>query len=98
LAASAAAISLLGWLMAAPGPVPAPQLASAPASDSPVTRVATNSSAGLNNTVVAGTHWDTLSPETVRRLNAYLVEHGEFSSMQGLSGVTSYARFVSNDD
>jgi hypothetical protein len=30
-------------------------------------------------------------------LNAYLVEHGEFSASPGLNGLTSYARFVSYD-
>lgn len=40
------------------------------------------------------TRWGTLSPEFERTLNVYLMEHGEFQPHTGLSGLTSYARFV----
>jgi sigma-E factor negative regulatory protein RseA len=43
------------------------------------------------------TRWETLPPEMENTLNAYLVEHGEFSASPGLNGLTSYARFVSYD-
>jgi negative regulator of sigma E activity len=44
-----------------------------------------------------GTRWETLPPEVESTLNAYLVEHGEFSTGSGLNGLSSYARFVSYD-
>ncbi len=43
------------------------------------------------------TRWDTLSPEVEKKLNAYLVEHGEFTSMSGMNGLSAYAKFVSYD-
>jgi sigma-E factor negative regulatory protein RseA len=46
---------------------------------------------------VGATRWETLSPELENTLNAYLVEHGEFTPQSGLNGLTSYARFVSYD-
>jgi negative regulator of sigma E activity len=51
------------------------------------------------STVLAadGTRWETLPPELESTLNAYLVEHGEFSTRSGLNGLSSYARFVSYD-
>jgi sigma-E factor negative regulatory protein RseA len=51
------------------------------------------------HTVLAadGTRWETLPPEVENTLNAYLVEHGEFSAGSGLNGLSSYARFVSYD-
>ncbi len=45
----------------------------------------------------SATRWQTISPEMEKVLNAYLVEHGEFSAPSGLTGLTSYARFVSYD-
>lgn len=47
---------------------------------------------------VGATRWETLSPELENTLNAYLMEHGEFTPQSGLNGLTSYARFVSYDD
>ena len=44
-----------------------------------------------------GTRWQTSSPSTESVLNAYLVEHGEFSSPSTMNGLMAYARFVSSD-
>jgi len=46
---------------------------------------------------VGATRWETLPPEVENRLNAYLVEHGEFASNHGLNGMAPYARFVGYD-
>ncbi|HEC13898.1 MAG TPA: hypothetical protein ENI80_11765 [Acidiferrobacteraceae bacterium] len=43
------------------------------------------------------TRWDTLSPEMENKMNTYLVEHGEFTSMSGMNGLSAYAKFVSYD-
>jgi len=43
------------------------------------------------------TRWNTLSPDMENKLNVYLVEHGEFTSMSGMNGLSTYAKFVSYD-
>lgn len=43
------------------------------------------------------TRWDNANPKHEDHLNALLVEHGEFTSMSGLNGLISYAKFVSYD-
>lgn len=43
------------------------------------------------------TRWENAAPEHEDRLNALLVEHGEFTPMAGLNGLISYAKFVSYD-
>ncbi len=44
-----------------------------------------------------GTKWETTSPELEHTLNAFLVEHGEFTPMPNMHGLMAYARFVSYD-
>lgn len=43
------------------------------------------------------TRWQTPQPEMETTLNAFLVEHGEFTSASGMNGLISYAKFVSYD-
>jgi len=58
----------------------------------------TGSQATVASAVPArSTRWETLPPEVENRLNAYLVEHGEFASTHGLNGMAPYARFVGYD-
>lgn len=44
-----------------------------------------------------GTQWETSTPDLEHSLNAFLVEHGEFSSMPSMNGLMAYAKFVSYD-
>lgn len=44
-----------------------------------------------------GTKWETTSPDLEHTLNAFLVEHGEFTPMPNMNGLMAYARFVSYD-
>ena len=44
-----------------------------------------------------GTHWDAVNPEVQRKLNRYLVNHGEYTSGNGVNRVVPYAAFVSYD-
>ncbi len=54
--------------------------------------------APLQTPVLAGnTQWQTEQPESENDLNAFLVEHGEFTSPSGLNGLIAYAKFVSYD-
>jgi len=46
---------------------------------------------------VQGTKWNATSPDHERTLNAFLVEHGEFTPMPNMNGLMAYARFVSYD-
>lgn len=43
------------------------------------------------------TRWDGADPELEDTLNAFLVEHGEFTTASGMNGLMSYAKFVSYD-
>lgn len=43
------------------------------------------------------TRWDGADPELEDTLNAFLVEHGEFTTASGMNGLISYAKFVSYD-
>lgn len=57
-------------------------------------------SGGLNTEVVAvdqATKWESTTPDVEHTLNAYLVEHGEFTPMSSMNGLMSYAKFVSYD-
>jgi len=47
--------------------------------------------------VEQGTRWNASSPDHERTLNAFLVEHGEFTPMPNMNGLMAYARFVSYD-
>lgn len=44
-----------------------------------------------------GTKWETSTPDLEHALNAFLVEHGEFSPMSSMNGLMAYAKFVSYD-
>lgn len=41
--------------------------------------------------------WETSDPGQEDALNAFLVEHGEFTQTSGMNGLTAYAKFVSYD-
>ena len=43
------------------------------------------------------TTWETSTPDLEQTLNAYLVEHGEFTPMSSMNGLMAYAKFVSYD-
>lgn len=45
--------------------------------------------------VKQGTKWDAVSPDHEHALNAFLVEHGEFTPMPNMNGLMAYAKFVS---
>ncbi len=47
--------------------------------------------------VKQGTKWDAVSPDHEHALNAFLVEHGEFTPMPNMNGLMAYAKFVSYD-
>jgi len=52
----------------------------------------------LQSPVFSGdTQWHTAQPDSENDLNAFLVEHGEFTSPSGLNGLIAYAKFVSYD-
>ena len=56
---------------------------------------------GFNRTGIAQidqrTKWETSTPDLEQTLNAYLVEHGEFTPMSSMNGLMAYAKFVSYD-
>jgi len=86
IAASVAAIAIVGvqWLNQ-PTPTPLPLVAAS----NPAPEVAVRAVA--SSTTNAG------DEETVNALNAYLVQHEEFSSTPGIGGMMSYVRAVSID-
>lgn len=43
------------------------------------------------------TKWETTTPAQEHALNAFLVEHGEFTPMSSMNGLMAYAKFVSYD-
>ena len=43
------------------------------------------------------TKWETTTPDQEQALNAFLVEHGEFTPMSSMNGLMAYAKFVSYD-
>lgn len=43
------------------------------------------------------TKWETSTPALENTLNAFLVEHGEFTPMSNMNGLMAYAKFVSYD-
>ena len=47
--------------------------------------------------VARATKWDAATPELEDELNAFLVEHGEFTPMSSMNGLATYAKFVSYD-
>ena len=44
-----------------------------------------------------GTKWETSTPGVEQTLNAFLVEHGEFTPLPSMNGLMAYAKFVSYD-
>jgi len=100
-----------GWLIAASGFALAASVASmaiylAPrylssTGDEPLTmggvEIAAAPAAGRKSPSVRGTRWETVNPEIERKLNRYLVNHGEFASGNGVNRVVPYATFVSYD-
>lgn len=99
LAASVAAVAIVGVRTLTPGAAVPPQatLALAP-STVPATAV---SPAPVGVAVAArtprrGTHWDTAQPEVENNLNAFLVQHSEFTRPSGM-GVMSYVRIAGYD-
>jgi anti-sigma factor RsiW len=44
-----------------------------------------------------GTQWETSTPDVEQTLNAFLVEHGEFTPLPSMNGLMAYAKFVSYD-
>ena len=83
LAASVAAVALVGVRWLAPDEVAAPQY------------IASVENADYLRT--GATRWQALPEDLEENLNAYLVEHSEFSPTASMSGVTSYVRFVGYD-
>lgn len=95
LAASVAAVAIVGVRTltpaAVPGGVPPQALAPAPAANpTPV------SVAAAPQTSRRGIHWDTAQPEVENNLNAFLVQHSEFTRTSGM-GVMSYVRIAGYD-
>lgn len=89
VAASVAALSITGLRLAwptHPGAQSAP-VAKAPTVPAP-TVVAANPRRGI--------HWDTPQPELENSLNAFLVQHSEFTPTSGM-GVMSYVRIAGYD-
>jgi sigma-E factor negative regulatory protein RseA len=55
------------------------------------------SPAGSDYIRAGATRWDTPHPEVESTLNAYLVEHSEFSPATGMGGMMPYVRVVGYD-
>lgn len=97
LAASVAAVAIIGVRTltpaTAPGTAIAPQAALAPA---PTSEPAPVSLAAAPQKSRHGIHWDTAQPEVENNLNAFLVQHSEFTRTSGM-GVMSYVRIAGYD-
>ena len=83
LAASVAAVAIVGVRWLAPDEVIAPNY------------VASVENADYLRT--GSTRWQSVPEDVGENLNAYLVEHSEFSATGSMNGVTSYVRFVGYD-
>lgn len=83
LAASVAAVAIVGVRWMAPDDVSAPQY------------VAAVENADYLRTTA--TRWQSVPTDVEENLNAYLVEHSEFSPTSSMNGVMSYVRFVGYD-
>lgn len=83
IAASVFAVALLGLFVAAS------------VQDPPGTNVRTE--VAQIEQIERNTRWETSTPELEHALNTFLVEHGEFSELSGMNGLTAYAKFVSYD-
>lgn len=96
LAASVAAVAIVGVRTLTPATVPGaavPQAAVAPA---PAANSAPVSVAAAPEKSRRGIHWDTAQPEVENNLNAFLVQHSEFTRTSGM-GVMSYVRIAGYD-
>lgn len=97
LAASVAAVAIVGVRTLtpaiAPGVAVPPQAALAPA---PTVGTAPVSVAAAPQPSRRGIHWDTAQPEVENNLNAFLVQHSEFTRTSGM-GVMSYVRIAGYD-
>ena len=83
LAASVAAVALVGVRWMVPDDVAAPQY------------IASVENADYLRT--GSTRWQSVPDDVEENLNAYLVEHSEFSSTTNMNGVMSYVRFAGYD-
>lgn len=93
LAASVAAVAIVGVRTLAPVSAPlAPQAAVAPSAVSS----APMALAAAPQKPRRGIHWDTSQPELENNLNAFLVQHSEFTRTSGM-GVMSYVRIAGYD-
>ena len=96
LAASVAAVAIVGVRTltpaTAPGAVP-PQATLAPAATAQPTPVTVAAAPEKSR---RGIHWDTAQPEVENNLNAFLVQHSEFTRTSGM-GVMSYVRIAGYD-
>lgn len=88
VAASVAALSIIGLRWLEPG-IQTPPVATAKV-DAPPAAVATAQAPRR------GIHWDTPRPELENDLNAFLVQHSEFTPTSGM-GVMSYVRIAGYD-
>lgn len=97
LAASVAAVAIVGVRTLSPAAVPGaavpPRTALAPA---PAANPAPVSVAAVPEKSRRGIHWDTAQPEVENNLNTFLVQHSEFTRTSGL-GVMSYVRIAGYD-
>lgn len=53
--------------------------------------------AAVSSPRIEGTRWETANPELERKLNRYLVSHGEYATGNGMNQVLPYASFVTYD-
>lgn len=100
LAASVAAVAIVGVRTLAPITMPGtapsaglPQAAVTPARDS---ATETLNLAVAPKTSRRGIHWETAQPDLENNLNAFLVQHSQFTRTSGM-GVMSYVRIAGYD-
>lgn len=93
LAASVAAVAIVGVRTLAPISTPTPPLAAVAPSAVAPTPVAVATGPRKSR---RGIHWDTAQPELENNLNAFLVQHSEFTRTSGM-GVMSYVRIAGYD-
>lgn len=104
LAASVAAVAIVGVRTLAPVTMPGtapsaalPQAAVAPARDSATEPLSVGTSlAAAPKTSRRGIHWETAQPDLENNLNAFLVQHSQFTRTSGM-GVMSYVRIAGYD-
>lgn len=58
---------------------------------------ATDMPAAQRLAVGDGMHWEGADAGSEDALNAFLIEHGEFTSASGMNGLTAYTKFVAYD-